>query len=104
MAANHRSWRQVRQPDGSFELVEIAPRPRISEDLRFDCNFISPIDRTEIRSKRELEDHNKRHGVIQILPGMDQDMANIRKANRDPGKKERLNDVIRAVEQGERNA
>ena len=110
MTAGHRSYRQVKQLDGTSKLVEIMnPSPRISEDLRFDGNFVSPVDGTEIRSKRELNEHNQRHKVTQVLPGMGQDMASIRKANRDAingdtGRQERIRDILKAVEQGERNA
>ena len=110
MTAGHRVWRQVIQPDGTSLLVEIEnPRPRMPEDLRFDGNFISPIDGAEIRNKRELNDHNRRHGTIQILPGMDQDQAAVRQENRDAingkvGREERTKDIIRAIEIGEQNA
>ncbi len=110
MTAGHRLYRQIKQPDGTSKLVEILnPPPRISEDLRFEGNFISPVDGSLIRNKYDLVDHNKRNDVIQSLPGMDQDVAAIGQANRDAitgkqGKQERTEAIRAAIEQGERSA
>ena len=107
MAAGRRVYRQVRNPDGTFGLVELTnPAPPLSSDLRFDGSFISPVDGTVIRSKHELNDHNKRNGTLQILPGMDQDLKVVENDRYDKSfgkqaKADRLRDVIRAVEVGE---
>jgi len=90
-------------------FVEIpAPRP-LQADLRFDGTFQSPVTGEVISNRYDLDRHNKEHGVEQILPGMDQDQAAVRADNHDKAfgkqaKKERVNDVIRAIEQGERSA
>lgn len=88
---------------GKLELV----RTRIGgsiprDDLRFDGNFISPIDGKEIRNKQELHDHNRRHNVIQTTDGHNQDWAREEKKrerffNGNPdGKAERI-EAIKAV-------
>ncbi len=70
MAAGRRTYRQI----PGKGLVEVTPsKAPIGDDLRFDGNFISPIDGTEIRNKRELHDHNRRHNVIQTTDGHNQD-------------------------------
>ena len=110
MTVGRRVYRQVKQSDGTSKMVEIVnPSPRLSEDLRFDGNFISPIDGTEIKNKYDLQDHNKRHEVIQLLPGMDQDIQNIQQENigritGQTGKEERIEAIRHAIEKGEHNA
>jgi len=90
-------------------MVEIsAPKP-LSSDLRFDGTFVSPVTGEVISNKRQLDDHNRRNGVEQILPGMDQDrearkIDEYDKAFGKQAKEERIKDVLAAVEQGERNA
>ena len=84
-----------------FDEVKVAAP--LSSDLRFDGTFKSPVTGEVIRNKYDLNDHNKRHGVEQILPGMEQDQAAVRKENHDKAfgkqaKKEILRDVIEAVE------
>lgn len=70
MAAGRRTFRQI----PGKGLVEVTPSKNpIGDDLRFDEPFISPIDGKEIRNKRELHEHNKRHNVIQTTEGHDQD-------------------------------
>ena len=84
-------------------FVEIpAPKP-LSSDLRFDDTFVSPVTGEVISSKVALDRHNKEHRVEQVLPGMEQDQAAIRADRRDKAfgkqaQKERLNDIIQAVE------
>jgi hypothetical protein len=56
-------------------MVEVTPDNLPRDDLRFDGNFISPIDGTEIRSKQELHEHNRRHNVVQTTEGHNQDWA-----------------------------
>jgi len=56
------------------KMVEIDAGPLLPrDDLRFDGNFISPVDGKEIRNKQELHDHNRRHNVIQTTEGHNQD-------------------------------
>lgn len=98
-----RTWRQVRKPDGSSELVEITPSASLSEDLCFDSPFISPVDGSEIRNKAQLHDHNRRNNVMQILPGVAQDVEQARKDNVDritgrEGKRQRIEALVRAYE------
>ncbi len=57
------------------KMVEIEsrpPRPR-NDDLRFEGNFISPIDGTEIRNKDDLNNHNQKHNVECTSDGHFQD-------------------------------
>jgi hypothetical protein len=54
-------------------MVEVTPDNMPRDDLRFDGDFISPIDGTIIRNKQELYDHNKRHNVEQTTDGHFQD-------------------------------
>lgn len=63
-------------------MIEVTPSNMPTEELRFDGNFISPIDGKEIRNKRELYDHNRRHNVEQTTDGHMQDW--------DERKKERI--------------
>ena len=84
-------------------MVEIAAPPSLSSDLRFEGTFVSPVTGEVISNKYKLNDHNKRHKVEQVLPGMRQDQAAQRADMHDRsfGKQaqtERLNDVLRAVE------
>lgn len=65
-----RRYRWV-EGEGFVEIQTTSFIPR--DDLRFEGNFISPIDGTEIRSKQELHDHNRRHNVIQTTDGHMQD-------------------------------
>ena len=109
MTAGRRVYRQVKQPDGTSKMVEIAAPKPLSSDLRFDGTFVSPVTGEVISNKRALDDHNKRNGVEQIIPGMDQDREARRADEHDKafGKQaqhERIKDVIQAIEQGERNA
>ena len=85
------------------QFDEVKVSSPLSSDLRFDGTFKSPVTGEVIRNKYDLNDHNKRHGVEQILPGMEQDQAAVRKENYDKAfgkqaKKEILRDVIEAVE------
>ncbi len=73
--AGRRTWRQIKQPDGSTKMVEITPSSIPRDDLRFDEPFISPIDGSVIRNKMELHDHNRRHNVEQTTDGHMQDWA-----------------------------
>jgi hypothetical protein len=41
------------------------------------------VDGSVIRNKYDLHEHNRRHGVIQELPGMSQDIESIQKDNLD---------------------
>ena len=57
------------------KMVEVEarpPRPN-NDNLRFESNFISPIDGKEIRSKDDLHDHNQRHNVECTSDGHFQD-------------------------------
>lgn len=98
-----RTWRQVKGKG----LVEVTASPSLPSDLRVDSPFVSPVDGTVIRHKRDLHDHNQRNNVMQVLPGVPQDIMSIQKDNLDKingksGKRERLEAVKRAVElQGE---
>jgi len=90
-------------------FVEIpAPKP-LSADLRFEGTFVSPVTGEVISSRYDLDRHNKEHGVEQILPGMAQDQKAVRDDDYDrafgkQAKEERIKDVVRAVEKGERSA
>ena len=91
------------------EFIEITPPKPLSSDLRFEGTFVSPVTGEVISNKYALDRHNKEHAVEQILPGMEQDQAAVRQENYDrafgkQAKKERIQDVIQAIEQGERNA
>ena len=82
---------------------EVPVKQVLPSDLRFDGTFVSPVTKEVISDKYALLDHNKRHGVEQILPGMEQDQAAVRKENHDKAfgkqaKREILRDVIEAVE------
>jgi len=86
-----------------MELVRVrgsAGIPR--DDLRFDGNFISPVDGSEIRNKLELHDHNQRHNVIQTQEGHNQDWDVAEKKrerffNGNPDGKEERIEAIKAV-------
>ena len=85
------------------EFIERKPPAPLSADLRFEGTFVSPVSGEVISNKYKLNDHNKRHKVEQVLPGMRQDQAAQRadQYDRSFGKqaqKERINDVLRAVE------
>lgn len=71
--AGRRTWRQVKNPDGTTKMVEVTPSYMPRDDLRFDGDFISPIDGSVIRNKRELHEHNRRHNVEQTTEGHMQD-------------------------------
>jgi hypothetical protein len=84
-------------------FVEIPPPAPLSSDLRFDDTFVSPVTGEVISNKVALDRHNKENKVTQILPGMEQDQAAIRadrydKAFGKQAQKERIQDVIQAVE------
>jgi hypothetical protein len=66
-----RTWRQVK----GVGMVEVTPQASLPEELRFDGDFISPVDGSIIRNKRELHEHNKRNNVVQTTDGHDQDWA-----------------------------
>lgn len=88
---------------------EVDPPKPLSSDLRFEGTFVSPVTGEVISNKYDLDRHNKEHGVEQILPGMEQDQAAIRQQNYDAAhgkqaKEDRIKDVIKAIEQGERSA
>lgn len=97
-------YRQVRLDNGEYEFVELDnPPPPTSSDLMFQEPFRSPVDGSIIRNKRELMAHNRRHGVIQQLPGLDQDVSAKRKEAQDlitgpVGKQERREALLRALE------
>lgn len=99
-----RYYRQVKNEDGTTSMVEVEnPPPKFSEDIRFEGSFCSPVDGSRIASRADLLDHNARHNVTQILPGMEQDQEAIRKDNYDKAfgkqaKKQRIEDVKRAIE------
>lgn len=98
-----RTYRQIRNPDGTTKLVEITPQKSLPEDLRFDSPFVSPIDGTVIRNKRELDDHNRRNKVVQAHPERIQDIMSIQKENIDRivgkrGREERREALLRAFE------
>jgi len=95
-----RTYRRIKKDDGTSSLVEVTPTEHLPDDLRFEGTFVSPVDGSLIRNKRELHDHNRRNNVMQSLPGMNEDIANIREANqRELGSnKERLEAVRRAYE------
>lgn len=100
-----RVYRQT--PNGMVEIEN--PSPLRSSDLRFEGTFQSPVDGSRISNRNVLDDHNKRHGVTQILPGMEQDQESQRKDMHDKAfgkqaKEERTKDIVRAIEQGEQNA
>lgn len=86
-----------------FDKVDNPPAPLPREDLRFDGTFRSPVDGSRIASRTQLLDHNKKHGVEQVLPGMEQDQARIRQENLDrafgkKAKEERIEAVKAAIE------
>jgi hypothetical protein len=83
--------------------MEITPSRSLPEDLRFDGTFISPIDGTVIRNKRELDDHNRRNGVVQAHDDRIKDVLSVQKENIDrivgeKGREERREALIRAFE------
>ena len=85
------------------EFIEREARPSLSSDLRFDGTFVSPVTGEVISNKYKLSDHNKRNGVEQVIPGMRQDQASVRANNHDKAfgkqaKKERIGDVLRALD------
>ena len=85
-----------------FVKVANPPKP-LPSDLRFEGTFVSPVDGSRISDRRKLLDHNQKHGVTQVLPGMEQDMEAIRKDNYDKafGKQaraQRIEDIKKAVE------
>ena len=91
------------------DFIEIDPPKPLSADLRFEGTFVSPVTGEVISNKYALDRHNKENAVEQILPGMEQDQTAVRQENYDKAfgkqaKKERIQDVIQAIEQGERNA
>jgi len=95
-----RTWRQI-----NGKMVEVTPSTSpIGDDLRFDGNFISPVDGTEIRNKRELHEHNRRHNVIQTQEGHNQDWDRDRKKrerffNGNPdGKNERIEAIKHTID------
>ena len=98
-----RTYRQIRQPDGTTKMVEITPSRSLPEDLRFDEPFVSPVDGSVIRNKRELDDHNRRNGVVQAHDERIQDIMSTQKENLDRivgkrGREERREAVLRAYE------
>lgn len=73
-SVGRRYYRQVKNEDGTYSMVEMEnPPPQISRDLRFEGTFRSPVDGSRISDRTKLLDHNAKHGVTQILPGMEQD-------------------------------
>lgn len=105
-----RVWRYI---DGKPVELENPPPP-LPSDLRVDSNFISPVTREEIRNKRELHDHNRRHNVIQTTEGHNQDWDREQKKRDDfflhgnpAGKEERIEAIKHTIDtltkQGERN-
>lgn len=66
---SRRTWRQI--PGKGMVEVTTSRIPR--DELRFDGDFISPIDGTLITSKEKLHDHNRRHNVEQTTDGHMQD-------------------------------
>ena len=98
-----RTWRQVRQSDGTTKLVEISPTPSLPEDLRVDEPFVSPVTGEVVKNKYDLHDHNRRNGVVQAHPERYQDVERVRKENLDrafgkQAKQERIEQVKRALE------
>ena len=70
-------WRQDRETGELVEIIwERSPRgPFIQTD---DVNFISPIDGSHVRSRKQLVDHNKRHGVSNDLDSLREQTARAR--------------------------
>lgn len=94
-----RYYRQT--PNGFVEIPN--PPPRYSEDLMFEGTFVSPVDGSVIRNKRDLVNHNRRNEVEQTLPGKEQDWEAIRKENHDKAfgkaaKAERVEAIKAAIE------
>lgn len=84
-------------------FVEQEVKPALSSDLRFEGTFVSPVTGEVISNRYDLNDHNKKHGVEQILPGMEQDQAATRARMENAAfgkqaKREILEEVIQAVE------
>jgi len=101
-----RTWRQIKQSDGTTKMLEVGASAHIPrDDLRFDCNFLSPIDGKEIRNKRELHDHNRRHNVVQTQEGHNEDWSrDARKRDRffngnPDGKGARIEAIKRTIDQ-----
>lgn len=86
------------------EFVQVDnPPPPLPKDLRFEGTFVSPVDGSVISNRYKLLDHNARHDVTQVLPGMEQDMEAIRKDTYDKAfgkqaREQRIEDVKKAIE------
>ncbi len=65
---SRRTWRQI-----NGKMVEITPQASLPEELRFDGDFVSPVDGSIIRNKRELHEHNRRNNVVQTTDGHNED-------------------------------
>ena len=83
-------------------FVEIDPPAPLPKDLRFEGTNITTEDGSRIRKRTHLHDHNQKHGVTQILPGMEQDIEDTRKDIHDKAfgkqaREQRIEDVKRAI-------
>jgi hypothetical protein len=87
--------------NGTWEET-VPPKPL--PEMRFDGDFISPVDGSIIRNKHDLHEHNQRNDVVQSLPGMMEDTLAIRKENYEKtfgekSKEARREDIFRAIAQ-----
>ena len=102
--AGRRVYRQVKNEDGTYSFIEVEnPPPKLPEDMMFEGTFVSPVDGKVISNKMDLAEHNAKHDVVQLVPGMDQDMEAVRADNYDKAfgeqaRAQRIEDVKRAIE------
>ena len=64
-----KSYVQVRMPNGSYRLVEKSARPpRVDAPLFMPDikTAVSPIDGTVLSSRSVRDEHNRRHGVVDV--------------------------------------
>ena len=68
------SWRQVQQPDGSYQMIEITRTPSINVfSIRADVEpFRSPVDGTMINTRTQLLAHNQRHSVTNDIDSLNE--------------------------------
>ena len=61
-------WRQKILPDGTSEFVPVDDAARAQSSSAYvhgDIqSFVSPVDGSVISDRRQLAEHNKRHGVV----------------------------------------
>lgn len=102
--------RFIQTADGFVEVpVHASSRASVAPSIRTDVDpFRSPIDGSIIRTRKQLDEHNRRHGVSNDLDSLREKTQQQLQRQANPAlrtKKERLNSIVEAVnkvEQGYR--